>query len=148
MSTVPDLWPEDITDEADFTTPITILRKQASALGTRTKNIVKGEVVTNEYAGALRIAFYLVAPVLGGYRYLLFTLYQPMEIYPLRLSTVNDDGSGNNVKIENQEDLILRLSEVLSSDSTKRIIRALIAQSTSEHEVARFKKPATPPPMA
>ena len=40
-----DLWPANIAD-SNLTTPVTILKEQAALLGEKTRQLVKGEVVT------------------------------------------------------------------------------------------------------
>ena len=40
-----DLWPENIAD-SNLVTPVSILKQQAALLGEKTRQLVKGEVVT------------------------------------------------------------------------------------------------------
>ena len=39
-----DLWPDDITPDEDLRAPAAVLKEQASLLGQKTSNLVKGYV--------------------------------------------------------------------------------------------------------
>ena len=81
-----DLWPEDI-NIPDLIAPVTILKEQASLLGTKTNNVVKAEVTTSKprlsEEGKFYYVFYLVAPALNNYYYELFAITHGVELYPL-----------------------------------------------------------------
>lgn len=84
-----DLWPEDlIEDVCNFSrTPAIILREQAALLGKKTNNLVEAEVVRVEtrHPGEFGYAFFIVTPVLDGYKYKLFTIEYNLNMYPVSL---------------------------------------------------------------
>ena len=81
-----NLWP---TIEQTITrTPLSILREQATYLGEQTANIILGEVKSQQITSTYEVGhyFYIVAPALGNYRYLLMHItHDAMLIYPLEI---------------------------------------------------------------
>jgi hypothetical protein len=83
-----DLWPDDLMDSLDkVKTPISILREQASLLGTKTGNLIEGKVYTASWEDQkdypFQYGFYLEAPTLENYRFTMFYLFYDIELYPL-----------------------------------------------------------------
>jgi hypothetical protein len=118
-----DLWPDDI-GQSDLVTPVSILREQAAALGPKTGNLVTAEVDSTSSDGQyFNYSFTLVAPALR-YRYQLFTLFHTISLYPAT-ATVRQA----QFQITNEAELRKFLGSVLSSEETRKIVRALIAQS-------------------
>ncbi len=152
-----NLWP--VIEQTITRTPVIILREQASYLGQQTSNIILGDVKSEQSADyGLLHYFYLIAPALGNYRYLLMRVaHQTVEIYPLSVFFDaghdknsylgdRDDGSINAAKIssqirvklqsersailcENEEEFENALAQVFSHERTQNIIRSLMAQS-------------------
>jgi hypothetical protein len=120
---IKDLWPADI-GETSLVTPVSLLREQAAALGPKTKNLVTAEVESGQGGAGIMHSFYLLAPALK-YRYLLFTVSHPITLYP---ATCNPS-RGASKMARSEPELIEWLQVILSSDDTKSVIRALIAQS-------------------
>ena len=59
-----DLWPKEI-GTAEITSPVAILREQASLLGQKTKNLVEADVSPlNNDTDTIFYHFYIVAPAL------------------------------------------------------------------------------------
>ncbi len=148
-----DLWP--VLPTMTMTTPVTILREQASLLGTKTRNIVKAEVrrynrfpapVSRHVASAKPAAsaqepfcfsFNLVAPVLGNYTYRLFTVAYDVNLYPATISLDDEiaqeiDAFGGELGASNEEEFKEHLSRILRSQKTLKVITALLSQSTDQ----------------
>lgn len=126
MSTV-DLWPDFLLDEIPRT-PKHILLEQATALGTKTNNVVQGSVHSGvDRDGDFSHAFVLHCPALKGYRYELFRVWHRPDLYPVFVENerVADDESG----------FVDFLRALFSAERTIRIIRAIIAQARSEESV-------------
>jgi hypothetical protein len=146
-----DLWPDDLgTDSTLDESPLVFLRKQAAALGARLKNIVEADVdsmvdqdldrplkhqlnrslaagSTQAYTGSDYVVyrFFLRASALGNYRYNLFRAYHPVEsFYPM---LVNHEG--NLTRIDSEKDLAECLRGIFSTESTRKVIATLMAQS-------------------
>ena len=64
MPDTDDLWPANIAD-SNLITPITILKEQAALLGEKTRQLVKGEVVTQATGNLFVHYFYIDAPTLS-----------------------------------------------------------------------------------
>ena len=78
-----DLWPANIAD-SKLTTPVAVFKEQAELLGEKTKQLVKGEVVTQTTGNLFVHYLYIVAPTLS-YKYELFTVSHVINFYPLTL---------------------------------------------------------------
>jgi hypothetical protein len=118
-----DFWPSDV-GQSTIRTPGAILKEAASYLGPKTKQMVKADVLTNTgNDGRFIQSFVLNVPALDNYKYLLFTVYHPILLYPLTL-VWKDIG----ITITSEEALIAKVKEILGSDETKKAIQALLAQ--------------------
>lgn len=143
-----DFWPNEI-EQTNITVPITTLREQAELLGKKTKNIVKAELVAlapsepvvierdgvqNE-SRVFRYAFLLVAPILDNYRYHLFSISHPIDIYPIRFYL--DDEIEQEVRLNNEsptiasseEDFSNTLKSIFGARKTVRAVQSMLAQS-------------------
>jgi hypothetical protein len=127
MSQNGDLWPD--LELPEIRTPHSILREQASYLARRTGGILEGRVEKHLWGPGfdkqmLHLQFVLVAPVLDGYQYTLFTLvHDPVVSYP-----VWEDGP-DGAQLENEDELRKHLAEVFRSPQTTKVIQSLVAQS-------------------
>lgn len=122
-----DLWPESF-GSLEVETPLQILRKQASLVGTKTGNILVGHVSkTVDEDGDFRLSFYLVAPALDNYRYKLLSVWHGIGFYP-----VNILGVTPRLRCKNAEEFKKYLRSNFASEETLNIIRSLIVQSSSE----------------
>ncbi|NJM27682.1 MAG: hypothetical protein HC856_04560 [Pseudanabaena sp. RU_4_16] len=75
---------------------------------------------------ALRHSFYIKAPALGGYRYRLFSAsHKAVSIYPL---SIYFDGKTGGVADE--EGLRDALRDIFASESTKKVIQALMLKAS------------------
>lgn len=143
-----DFWPDEI-DETNITVPITILREQAELLGKKTKNIVKAEVVALAPSEPLllerdevkneprvfRYAFLLLAPILDNYRYHLFSISHPINIYPLRFyldADIAQEITPNHQSptiASSEEEFSDTLKAIFGARKTVRAIQSMLAQS-------------------
>jgi hypothetical protein len=138
-----DLWPESFEVDIKINPPLMILREQASLLEKKTSGLVKAIVQKGEndivleaallaspfspkpVNSSIRYSFWLVAPAFGNYKYQLFTVVQPVEMYPLRIV----GGPLEDMEITSEEDLIEKLKLIFASEKVQRVIGAMIAQS-------------------
>ena len=151
--TIEDLWPVDLAF-ADIKTPVAILREQAYLLGQKTNNVIEGEVTSTTedyslpYDMVSRIAsftmsegeldamkknnptfyhsFYVKVPTLGNYRYKLFYVEHPINLYPVILHR-----EGKATKCEDEEEFGEALRKAFADPNTLRIISSLRSQSLS-----------------
>ena len=142
-SQIKDLWPESIKVKTDEIAPVTILKQQAAFLGKKTKNLVEAHVETRktDYQRLLQHSFYLVAPALDFYKYILFRVeHHATSWYPLQITdllTENGKASIEHVEsnrqsryeVGSEEKFIEKLKEIFASQETQRVIESLIAQS-------------------
>ncbi|MCI0486447.1 MAG: hypothetical protein L0229_07585 [Blastocatellia bacterium] len=132
-----DLWPKDIASAADQLTPVAILRQQASLLGQKTQNIVEAQVETKttDFQRLLQHQFYLVAPALGFYRYLLFRVehhvaqWYPLEIIVLVSNAQASDEREKKIRVKSEKEFMGELQKIFMSEKTKKVIQSMIAQS-------------------
>ena len=142
-----NLWPEDIT-VVETKAPVTILKEQASLISRQTKGIVEGEVTQiPDPLGdqPFGYGFHLKAPALGDYRYLLLSIVHDVTMYPILIrpdeSTLAELRGRKTLKefsvdprgivAQNEGEFLKILSLVFSSSRTKRVVRAILAQSGS-----------------
>jgi len=119
-----DLWP-DLTSEPEEKSPLLILREQAEKLGAKTANLIEAEVTANPstiYDGCLDVRFILKAPALNGYEYVLLSLIQPVDLYPVYWAE-------DHTEVKNEQEFKEYLKTLFKSDRTVKIISSLIAQS-------------------
>ena len=146
-----DLWPEDI-GYSDMKSPLTILKEQASILGSKTKNLVNAEVriadimdiklqnlnvkhsVEDNTKYDFSYNFYITAPALNNYRYRLFTIFFDIGLYPVNFML---DGEIQKqicplkkpTKANSESEFMQILGHIFNSDRTRTIISSLISQS-------------------
>lgn len=123
MAAKADFWGEIVTDA--IRTPVSILREQAALLGPKTQNLIEAKVETEASGGdGFFHYFYLVVPALDNYRYKLFKIYSPIELFPIQ-------PSGEDIRLETEEAFSDWLQKKLSSGDTRRIVANLLAQVRS-----------------
>lgn len=148
---MPDLWPSDFAAVATSKSAVTILKEQASLLGSKTKNIVKAYVTrlsvpvvldspfagysTASRAEPFQYGFYLRGPALDNYTYRLFTISFGVDPYPAKLEVDDDIGKelsvvpGQGIIAADETQFVQVLSDVLASQKTRKIIHAIYSQS-------------------
>ncbi len=124
MSDTNDFWPANIA-ESNLITPITILKEQAALLGEKTRQLVKGEVVTQTTGTLLVHYFYIVAPTLN-YRFELFNIEHHVNFYPLVLRYLN-----NTTSLSTEAAFKTKLKEILASQHTLNVVHSILAQVRS-----------------
>jgi hypothetical protein len=125
---IPSLWPSAIAEEPNLRTPTAILKEQAAFLAQMTKNLVQGQLKTNKQGDGLEILLFLVVPALQNYMTSLLEVYHPVELYP---ATVSSRALGAPRTAEDEGSFVAIVKEVLNSDYTKKLLRALLAQARS-----------------
>ena len=119
-----DLWPENIAD-SNLVTPITILKEQAALLGEKTRQLVKGEVVTQTTGNLFVHYFYIAAPTLN-YRFELFTLSHGVNFYPLVMRYLND-----TISLPSASTFKDKLKEIFAAPHTLNVVHSILAQVRS-----------------
>ena len=120
-------------------TPVHVLREQGVFLESRTSGMVKVRVVLHSCGsreldgddGKFEYRFELVAPMLDGYSYALFTISFGSDIYPVSILLPYDlrQELGKNRTAANESDFLEILRLVFAATKTKQVIDALISQS-------------------
>jgi hypothetical protein len=141
-----DYW-QDFTIEVLPTTPLGLLKYQASMLSPRTNGLLEGESSTYTEQGAIYNTLDIVAPRLDHYRYTLIQIvsgpaqypifvydrsgvdYTPLDV-PVKFPNVTVPKLPNaSFVVRNYEDFEKAVEEILSSKETANIIRSLMNQS-------------------
>ncbi|MCX6380103.1 MAG: hypothetical protein NT023_11615 [Armatimonadetes bacterium] len=143
-----DLWPNDLLAE-EAVTPLDIIRKQASLVGSKTNHLIEGEIDSIPFGQTSLInvellvsqalaprsmgfsasnyivhRFTLVSPAMGGYRYTLFSVITSLALYPVVI-TWRDE----HIRCNNEADLLTTLAQILQSESTRQTIQSMISHS-------------------
>jgi hypothetical protein len=122
-----NLWPTDIA-VATRRAPVAILRQQANFLSDTTLHLVEGRVKSNASDNNQFLHhFYLVAPALDRYQFLLFTIEHDTDFYPIKICSEK----GHTAVANSEEEFTTQLADLFSFEETKKVIHALIAQSQS-----------------
>lgn len=123
-----DLWPEHFEDTNSIP-PVAYLRYQATLLGRKTQHLVEAEVESNalrENAGTIYHNFYIVAPLLGDYRYKLFYVAHGFDSYEKRVVLADEQ---ERIEFSNIGEFLDGLSVFLKSEKVRRLITGLVNQS-------------------
>lgn len=130
MPDIPDLWPAGVENVESIVTPLSILKRQAVALGDKTQGLVTAKVArTTDPDGDFRYTFSLVSPT-ANYSYVLFSAYHnPILLYPITCKF-----SSQNTKCDDQEAFIRWLATVLASEQTKRVVGGLMLQAREDSQ--------------
>ena len=113
----------------DITPPITILKKQAEILETKTKGTLKGLVWHFVSVNIISIRLDILAQNLDGYSMTVLRIEQPLYIYPLKIF---NEITNEEHKVENEEEFIRTLHSILSSNDVKREITVIFSQSKNK----------------
>ena len=119
-----DFWPANIAD-SNLVTPITILKEQAALLGEKTRQLVKGEVVTQTTGNLFVHYFYIAAPTLN-YKFELFNVSHLVNFYPLTLTYLNTVS-----QIKSEAEFKEKLKEILAAPHTLNVVHSILAQVRS-----------------
>jgi hypothetical protein len=119
---IPSLWPTDLL-EVEISTPLAILKKQATDLADVTHGVLRGRVVTETLGEEFDHKFFIVAPALD-YQYELCHVTHRLELYPC-LGYFQD----TRQEIHSEPALISWLQSVFRSPGTHKILASLISQS-------------------
>lgn len=120
------LW-GNIPQEVDLETPYDVLLEQGKILEEVTRRRLVGIVTTRTSSeGLLAHHFYIQAPLLDGYSYPLLSVNHGASPFPLKVVW-----QGKVIPVKNMVAYKNLLGTVLGSNSTKEVIRSLIAQSNA-----------------
>lgn len=159
MTEIVDLWPDTIKVEK-IITPATILRQQASLLGKKTKNILKGEVydqrLGSDPKSGFRYTFFIVAPALSNYQSRILTIRYGMSIYPVIMYVEDEEickeipshfkltdkdmgdlpnkGMGDYMRANSEAEFLEVLKAIFNSAKVIRIISVLLSQSDPSYD--------------
>lgn len=119
-----NLWPPQL-GTTTVRSPLAIMKRQASLLGSATRNQLEGEVQTRTAAKmGFRHDFHIVAPGLDNYRFGLFSVYHPVTLYPLEVWI----GDASATQCNDEEAFIEAIRTVLQSEETRKVLDALLSQ--------------------
>ena len=121
---IPDLWPPDF-GSVDITTPLVILKTQATALAQKTHGVVEGTVNSSSDSTTFSHQFILVSRVLG-YSYRLLLVQHDIALYPV---LIRYDPTQSQYRAADEKSFQAKLIELFAQEGTLKIVRALIAQS-------------------
>ena len=124
MADTNDFWPANIAD-SNLTTPVTILKEQAALLGEKTRQLVKGEVVTQATGTLLVHYFYIAAPTLS-YKFELFNFQHRVNFYPLVMRYRN-----NTASLNSESKFKEKLKEIFGAQRTLNVVHSILAQVRS-----------------
>lgn len=127
------LWPEDLI-AATPRMPLHILQEQASALGKRTDDVVRGVISSHPGNDMFMIKFALRSPALDNYEHELFNIWHSIELYPV----LTRDEYGDVTEAKNEEEFIDFLKSKFRAQRTRNIVRSIVAQ-------ARIRCPVSKP---
>jgi hypothetical protein len=128
---IENLWGE-LPKIAHMRTPAIILREQAESLKAQTKGLLVGDVKQTQGGPQFFLMFYIVAPTLGGYRFHLLSVEHGLGFYPLVVFHVAVQSGEKGVQCDDEEEFVLELRRILSSDTTRDVIQKLLTHVLSD----------------
>ena len=124
-----NLWPDFPTEEIKG--PKSILKEQAGYLAAKTNNVLIADVETSQFKENMIYSFYVVAPVLGNYRYKLFSIAHVASSYfPLYIDWRDDTSTERECR--NKNELTAYLKHIFNDAETIKVVSSLISQSLAE----------------
>ena len=118
-----DLWPE--FEEVPLMTPVAILKEQGAFLSKRTSGLLDVEITSSTDFDEFLHNFNIIARTLD-YSYRLFKIKHEITLYPVNLYWGDKWHEASN-----EEQFRKLLADILSHESTRKILLALLAQSRS-----------------
>lgn len=128
-----NLWPT--LDAKEISGPLTILKEQGQHLEKMTKGVLTYDIdskvidaIDNKpFKRLVRIDFYIHAPLLNDYKFLLFYITHDFILtYPLNISI---DLVKTSKDINNENDFKAELKKILGSEYTVNVLQRLLSQS-------------------
>jgi hypothetical protein len=119
------LW-GDLSTLKSIRTPKSMLTEQADILNQLTGGLIRAQVNASQNGASLNFTLLIIAPALNNYNFTVCIISHDVNIYPCKIYSYEDNTWQD---CENEEELKVKLRNVLSSDKTKRIIEALLSQS-------------------
>jgi len=129
-----DLWPNDLAPAA-VKSPLAILKEQGVALGEKTRGLVTGSVSQIPSGADPRFTykFYIESAPLR-YRYDLFMVNQPVELYPVEVLLNGDlaeellHQERGRLTANDEEEFLEILKRIFNAEKTRKVVSALLAQ--------------------
>jgi hypothetical protein len=120
-----DLWPDQF-GTLSLPPPILTMREQATIISNKTGGRIVAEVATARHGNNFEHVFLLVAPFLDDYRYQLFRVIHPVDLYPLELHA---DVMDQILQCKTSEEFETALRTIFASPQTIKVVRAILAQT-------------------
>jgi hypothetical protein len=119
---------DDVIEVDSVKPPIAVLKELVQALEKKTQGLLTGKVEQNIWASEFKLEFYITAPSLNNYSYEVFSLTHNLNFYPLDIRSSNENTFS---KVNDPEELEVKLKTIFSSPEVKRVINGLLAQIKS-----------------
>jgi hypothetical protein len=114
-----DLWPSDLVKPIP-SSPIAIMKEQALRLGSKTGDLVLGDVRPEIEGGWVSLAFDLVMPLLENYRFTIFEVSYPADqVHPTVQLRVTGE---SKTEIVEMDSFVEALRSVLNSERVRNVI--------------------------
>ncbi len=120
-----NLW-GDFPVEEDVKTPESVLRDQAQILAEATQGLLDGRLEFSQKGSDFDIRFYIVAPLLNNFRYLVARVVYPATLFPVEVWGADELLAYTCKDMDEFEEAIGR---ILQSENTRRAYSVLLAQS-------------------
>ncbi len=123
--TINNLW-GDLSNIEPIRTPKQILQEQANFLSTATNGLLIGKVTNEEIDGDFVTELVVRVPRLNNYEYTLISVFNKIDIYPLKISV---PGRPGRLQCDSEQKFVAVLKRTLSSSRTKKILTQLISHA-------------------
>ena len=128
--TTEDLW-GDLPKPDTMVKPGTLLREQASLLGSKTQNIVEAyvESFATKRKNRVGLRMSIRCAAVDNYEFQVLTIdHDLLTIYPISLTSAMDMV---NYEIQDEEQFRSALRQIFSSEKLRRVIAALLREATT-----------------
>lgn len=124
----------EIPAAASIATPNSILTEQGNLLKAATRGALVGQASRKTVSNGFQIDFHIRAEALNNYKYYMFKVLHDVELYPLAILPNGEP----TIDCDTEAEFKAELRKILSSESTKKIIEALLAQIRDDSDDIPF----------
>lgn len=130
MQSEKNLW-GNLPSLANLNTPFTLLKQQAAMLGKMTDGLLVGDVLRDQRGQDFIARLRINVPALNSYIYNVVEVNYPAELYPLKVTDLTGD-MGKAIPCASEEEFEQVLSDILSSESVRRVVTTLLVDLRAE----------------
>lgn len=108
-----------------------LLREQGALLKQGTNGVLEGHTSVQGQQAWVDVAFFIVAPPINNYLYLLFTVHHGATPFPARVVKEADDGGDRVIECQNIGEFKDTVRAILQSPRVREVVSGLLATASA-----------------